>query len=275
MDDTRRILEAQKISRYEAHWARARSISYGDTYGPIPEEDLNALRMNNAEDGPSELPQTDYGCYAGKSQASVIFKNLAPRLVDYIDQAEAVIGCVAWLTHPNILAALAKKPASIIVQKEDLWRPDVGQSRRSKTDLREAYLRVNKVLERIELPGIVPSLSSHTETADESAVRCVGNLNSAKNPAHPRMHHKFLVFCEYKTVSVDQDFEFTKAVPYAVWTGSFNFTYNAGRSFENALYVRDKELADAYAREFAQVYAFSEPLDWEAEWVHPEHRIGS
>jgi len=59
------------------------------------------------------------------------------------------------------------------------------------------------------------------------------------------------------------------------WTGSFNFTKNAGYSLENALIVRDKRIVSAYVNEFAQVAAVSEPLDWETSWSNPQHFIGS
>jgi hypothetical protein len=61
----------------------------------------------------------------------------------------------------------------------------------------------------------------------------------------------------------------------AVWTGSFNPTQNATRSLENAVFIRDAEIAAAYGREFEQVVLMSEPLDWESPWVCPEWRIGT
>ena len=54
-------------------------------------------------------------------------------------------------------------------------------------------------------------------------------------------------------------------VPKVVWTGSFNFTINAGRSL----------VAAAYAHEWSQVAALSEPLDWASEWMAPEYRLGT
>ncbi len=35
------------------------------------------------------------------------------------------------------------------------------------------------------------------------------------------------------------------------------------------------EIMAAYAREWFQVYAISEPLDWESEWCEPQYRIGT
>jgi phosphatidylserine/phosphatidylglycerophosphate/cardiolipin synthase-like enzyme len=63
--------------------------------------------------------------------------------------------------------------------------------------------------------------------------------------------------------------------PYAAWTGSFNFTLNAASSLENAVILREPTLVNAYYEEWAQVLAVSEPLDWTADWVEPDWRIGS
>lgn len=102
------------------------------------------------------------------------------------------------------------------------------------------------------------------------AVRCVGNLNREKSPAFPRMHNKFLVFCNI------EDREGCEIVePYAVWSGSFNFTYNAANSLENAVLIRQPEIVKAYYREFGQIMALSEPLNWDSEWSAPEWRIGT
>jgi phosphatidylserine/phosphatidylglycerophosphate/cardiolipin synthase-like enzyme len=61
----------------------------------------------------------------------------------------------------------------------------------------------------------------------------------------------------------------------AVWTGSFNLTFNAQQSLENAVLLREPALVEAYFHEFGQIMAISEQLDWESDWVEPEHRIGT
>jgi len=63
--------------------------------------------------------------------------------------------------------------------------------------------------------------------------------------------------------------------PYEVWTGSFNFTKNATYSFENAVLSKDQNIVGAFFREFGQIAALSESLDWETEWTAPDWRIGS
>lgn len=89
------------------------------------------------------------------------------------------------------------------------------------------------------------------------AIRCVGNLNADRSPAMPRMHHKFMLFCD------------KYGVPYQVWTGSFNFTQNGTRSLENAVVISEPSIVAAYWQEWAYVYALSENLDWMQEWCNP------
>lgn len=76
----------------------------------------------------------------------------------------------------------------------------------------------------------------------------------------------------------EDDFDSSEGLtvqPYGVWTGSFNFTKNAGHSLENAVYLEDKAIVNAYANEFAQIFALSEPLNWESVWSCPEFRVGT
>ena len=68
----------------------------------------------------------------------VYFWHLEKHLIHHIMTAEIVVGCVASITHQSILQALAKVPqgVSIIVQKEDFLRPDLGSNRNWRTELR-------------------------------------------------------------------------------------------------------------------------------------------
>lgn len=86
------------------------------------------------------------------------------------------------------------------------------------------------------------------------------------------MHHKFIVLCREVE---SEPHTYMNYNPYEVWTGSFNFTKNAGSSFENAIVLKDVHLVKAFFSEFAQIAALSEPLDWESEWVQPQWRLGS
>ncbi len=213
-------------------------------------------------------PQADHGMSA-VAKVEVIFRNHRARLLDEIARCDVVLGCVAWLTDSAVLGALANcQHVSIVVQKEDFLRPDLGQA--WGQHLRRLYDALPSPLLRYDLPGGVSGLNYASDPAI-APVRCVGNHNRDRQPAWPRMHNKFLVFC-------DQDQDSTSApavVPRRVWTGSYNISLNAAASWENAVLIDSAEVADAYAREFAQILTFSEPLDWTSDWVSPEYRIGS
>lgn len=201
-------------------------------------------------------------------QVKVYFKNLEEQLIKHINDADSVFGCVAWLTSERLLYALSKKSTSIVVQKEDLWRPDLDAERHFnwKEKLRTQYNSIQTKYCRYDLPG--PGLSIGGDPTIEG-IRCVGYYNRERKPASPRMHHKFLVFTK-KSPRGDN-----MPSPYAVWTGSFNFTYNGTQSFENAVYIDDDCIAWSYFSEYQQILALSEPLDWMSDWCEPEWRIGS
>lgn len=247
---------------------------------------LNDLRIDadSFEKNPDTGRYENVRTYEQKDYSlpgEVLFKNLADALITLIDDADCVLACVAWLTCPRILKALSKKQCSIVVNKEDFLRPD-GAS--SQAPLRDSYDRLRGLAEDIwGAPGIAPELSSGS-SHELSAVRCMGERGSRTTP---RMHHKFAVFCQIldhpKYVFNDEGWAAPNNVdgwgryikPYAVWTGSFNWTWNGSQSLENAVILRDPKIASAYAEEWAQVLALSEPLDWSSKYAEPDLRIGT
>ena len=197
---------------------------------------------------------------------SVYFRDLEERLIDCIGKYDAVVGCVAWLTNERILDALSKVECAIVVQKEN-WN----------NRLRLMYDNLNFSLDRYWVGGVISNMSVACDPTIQG-VRCVGNYNYEKKPAFPRMHNKFLVFCEtYEGADNEEDGDFHPPgiIPKCVWTGSFNLTQNAVLSLENAVILRQPEIANAYFNEWLQIEAISEPLDWESHWCAPEWRIGT
>jgi hypothetical protein len=247
--------------------------------------DLNKLGVENHNDYHHE-PIIKGPVASG--QTIVYFRDLEQYLIQHINEADAVLGCIAWLTNKSILSALIQKnPVALVVQKEDFLRPDIGSTSRWKYELRKWYDALQCTWDRYYLPGIVSSLSVCRDPT-MAPIRCVGNHNSKKYPAFPRMHHKFVVFCRIDTKKVWGEWRIIDGVeagagwiddpyltPYAVWTGSFNFTENACRSLENALYITDTNIVRAYVHEWAHIESLSEPLDWESEWIEPQWRIGT
>lgn len=213
------------------------------------------------------------GNYARSSRTvarglDVHFDDLEIRLIQQIERHDVILGCVAWLTNERILRALAGKQVAIVVQKEDFLRPDSGRRSRS---LRQLYDALQSP-ERFQLPGTAGNLSTCADSSFQ-AVRCVGNHNSDRRPAFPRMHHKFCVFGMRRPRSDVEEYE--RFSFDSVWTGSFNWTHNATKSLENALVIREPAVVDGYLDEFGHVFALSEPLDWTSPWCEPEWRIGT
>jgi hypothetical protein len=240
-----------------------------------PTVDLTQITIVNA-DGP-EVEQEDHSTAKPAVDTEVVFRQHRDRLLGLVAEYPYVLGCVAWLTDMRVLDALAtRQGVSILVQKEDFLRPDLDGAADFAVALRRAYDRLQWI-SRYGAPGVASSLSVCCDDRTDP-VRCVGNYNAEKHPAWPRMHNKFLVFCaEDHIESTSREYDNSRDVlrPEVVWTGSYNITFNAHKSFENAVILRDPDIAAAYAREWAQLLALSEPLDWEARWCAPEYRIGT
>lgn len=245
--------------------------------------DLNKLIIADA-DG-SGFALEDFRAESIDGKTTVLFKNLENELITRIRSADVVIGCVAWLTSEPILRELARKAGvSLVVQKEDFLRPDLAPTNNWRRRLRKLYLDLPATLSRYD-GGFAETrlhLMSFATDPTIDAVRCVGNHNAAKASAFPRAHHKFVVFCKrHSETSSSSNYprenaKYTNSFePYEVWTGSFNFTKNATFSFENAVVSCDPNIVAAFTKEFGQIAALSEPLDWESIWVAPEWRVGT
>jgi hypothetical protein len=236
--------------------------------------DLNKQLIRN-RDGEDD-PLKDFSTHSSDRSVQVYFKDIESHLLRHIAAADVVVGCVAWLTSTSILKGLArKKGVSIIVQKEDFLRPDSYPRGNWALKQRELYKSLPAMLTRYDssLDGTAVHMMSYCGDPTIDAVRCVGGHNARKHSAFPRAHHKFIVLCK-ETASTDSDNELAFS-PYEVWTGSYNFTQNAARSFENAIVLKDTKVVNAFFQEWAQIAALSEPLDWDEPWVRPQWRIGS
>lgn len=235
---------------------------------------MNLNEMQVTTDGGFE-PVKDNSTKAGNVE--VYFRNIEEELVKKIRAHDISLGCVAWLTSAPILKELANTEAQVIVQKEDFLRPDVGARPHTwKAWLRRMYSRIEFNIDRYAFPYL--GGFSYAGDPGMEGVRCVGNHNRDRNPAFPRMHNKFMVFGRLETrsgVNHGERFEYERVVPEAVWTGSFNFTRNAGMSLENALYITEPSIVEAYFNEYQQIAALSEPLNWSSDWCAPEWRLGT
>jgi len=220
-----------------------------------------------------------------KATIETHFKNLDQVLVEKIRQSEAVVGCVAWLTHEGILNALAKTKhgVSIVIQKEDFLRPDINQSGVNfSLRMRELYDQLKPITnwgersfrKKIDQSGFDSNSTNEWYMAAQEpvdiSIRCVGYRKGINEFALPRMHHKFLVFCKVVDESGYPFTEYEKYRPYAVWTGSFNMTKNGTMSLENGVYIESDDISLSYYKEWINMLLLSEALDWESEWAAPD-----
>jgi len=238
----------------------------------MPTLNLNELLIPDADGNDQKL--NDFSVQS--DNLSIYFRNLEDNLVNHIKSADIILGAVAWLTSYPVLDALAQdnKDVVFVIQKEDFLRPDMGQFKGFKNILKKKYGKLKNNLTRYDfIDTILPNMSFSSDPSI-APVSCVGNINNAKVAAFPRMHNKFLIFAKRNNDSELTNDEKT-IIPYAVWTGSYNITKNASMSFENALYITDLKIVNAFYKEFAQIIALSESLDWFKDWVEPQWRIGT
>jgi hypothetical protein len=243
--------------------------------------DLNGTFINGA-DGQPARPMYRPHASSRDYRVHAYFDKIEDRLVGAIQCAPAVVGCVAWLTNHHILDALSDCLAvSIVIQKEEFYRRAGSDRAEGPGSLRHRYDRLPSKLNRFYenigiLTGMEPLFKpGRADAARIEAVRCVGGFNRQGSASFPRMHHKFIVLCHLDArdpACVGSGL--SQLIPYEVWTGSFNFTANATRSFENVVRMHEPTLAAAYALEWSNLAAISEPLDWSSDDPSPEWRLG-
>ncbi|XWV24992.1 putative phospholipase D/nuclease [Tupanvirus deep ocean] len=197
------------------------------------------------------------------------FEKLEEHLIEYIEKATYVIGCVAWLTNPNIIEALENtKGVKIIINKEEYLNSNMqkGQKFFYKC-LRGKYNEIPDLFNTncfcckknvINCPNFNKIFSPIFATDNLEKKICDDNR---KNGAiltcgivnnFSKMHHKFLIF-------------FSDAFdPIGLWTGSYNLSKTSNFSLENALYITDKYVINEYIKEFYAIYSFSESYNWKS-----------
>jgi hypothetical protein len=238
---------------------------------------LNEIGLPHADFGVVQQWDTSYP----DERVAVYFRNIKRHLISHIRKADYVFGCVAWLTDDEILVELSqKKGVCILVQKEDFLRPG-SQDERDDPSWRENLHSLYSAIpgtERFSFHGcgIAASLSTCADQ-DMDAIRCVGVKQNAWRSA-ARMHNKFALFCKalsHRSPHPEQEWQPLWDVPFGVWTGSYNWSKAATRSFENCVYIEEPKAVKGFYVEFQQILALSEPCDWETKWVNPEYRIGT
>jgi hypothetical protein len=239
-------------------------------------ENLNSRRVSNELDNHDYTPPD----VVQSENITVYFRDLESHLVEKINQYPVVVGCVAWLTNDSILDALAtRERVSIVIQKEDFLRPDSGEWSGKKLRKKYGQLPPGVTLGQGEDWGILLNRLSYGSPCDAPPVNWMGNFNWDQSPSFPRMHNKFMVFCDIEVEVEDGEEMRDCFTPKAVWTGSFNMTHNATLSMENAVFITDNVIANSYYYQWQYILSLSEKIDneyWHREWWFPDiPRIGS
>ena len=218
------------------------------------DDDSTALRTSPARYDDERITQDDIPQITESSGSVIVyFEDIEDRPVDFISESKAVVSCVAWLTSEPVLQAMKGRPVNLIIQKEEILRPDSSPRR---ADLRTQYSALVGFAEgeRYSWPEPVSRLS-YLGDPTLDAVRCLGKHNSQSRSAIPRMHHKFLVSGSWIApvlgeIEGDREWSPYRSEARRVWAGRYNPTRNAKRSLKNAVVINDKKIAERYFREF-------------------------
>lgn len=170
------------------------------------------------------------------------FDNIKTELLNYIESAHSVVGCVAWITDWDILDALTRRPGGVaLIQHNEKY--GVGKGQFASARQNRAWSKRLKIV-----TNSLPSLNSIPLCLRERPLSAAIRQNVPilrVGSGVKRMHHKFIIFVD----------ELGKAT--GVWNGSFNFSKAAAQSLENACVYNDERIANVFLDEFLQVYTIA------------------
>lgn len=220
---------------------------------------------------------------------SAYFRNIKAELIANINKADAVFGCVAWLSNPDIINALASREILSVVISEKQDVKSISDLKLHKNwitpthlanNFNHFYTLTNSITLGVEDISLNLPLCSIRQLRERD-IWVEENVRDKHDGDSPYLHNKFVVFAslEYSKENLqDASIEYwgnktegdpqgyirrnAKPIinPYAVWTGSFNFSSAAERHLENAVLIHGNSIAEKYFREFAQIYLLSTRL---------------
>lgn len=212
----------------------------------------------------TEEPQQDFEVWKEKSDSSYFechFRDIEDHLLQAIyDWNDIIVGCIYTLTSDRVVDALVRNcpGVSIVIQKTD-WLMRADSWFRPTLEF-----LADHGLPREIMPWPLDRMDGEPYVDDRPYVEGIRCLGYSAGIYTPKMHNKFLVFCHLEDGAL---------VGKKVWTGSFNLTATAGKSFENAILIDDEDIATAYLNEYAQICTLSEPVVWKTSHPNPTWRL--
>jgi phosphatidylserine/phosphatidylglycerophosphate/cardiolipin synthase-like enzyme len=174
---------------------------------------------------------------------TAFFDNISESFLAALEELQpaALVGCQFFFSDSAVIEYLKRKriPVSIIVQKQKLWKC-------RSYNPRKRYQAQNAMQLRTGYDALTPL------PGESAAVRCYGPMYStrSKRPT-PILHHKVFIFLD----ALNQ--------PFALFTGSYNFSNWACKNEENALLIKSPtSTLRAYVAEWQRLKDGSEPLDF-------------
>lgn len=157
-----------------------------------------------------------------------------------------IVGCVAWFNSNDIVDALSSnaKAVSFIVNNEDYKKWGFGSVNRKKFENLPAF---NRPFSQVWGKKIECELSILKQTYPP--VRAFGVASEEKTLINAStMHSKFMVICDENDM------------PWALWSGTNNFTEKSKRNLENAFFFISPRLAMFYFLHFSRTFVLSSEL---------------
>ena len=170
----------------------------------------------------------------------VYFDDLMDHLCEHISEADEAYGCAFRLTNERVIEALGgTNSCQILVDKGN----QVSMERYHKLKCTRS---ADAFFEEYSM-----AFNDGTWGRPLEPIRVVGSHTDGVG----LMHQKFMIFVRTTDSRGQKIFD-----PYGIWMGSCNFSCNADRSLEGAIFSRDRTLVRCFLKNYVEVLARSESL---------------
>ncbi len=183
-------------------------------------------------------------------------------VLNLIRNADAVVVSCYVLSRRPLFEALAQKERVLMLcHKTDMAGP--ADARNAKPFVQRVRALQGREFAPSELAPAAPWFQHCVPVKKVPVARCLGDFQSDRTV--PLMHDKTIVALRKST-------DAQTYYPYALWTGTNNFTENATRSVGVGMIVDHPETAAMRLNDILNYVLSSEPVPWCHQALTPEWR---
>lgn len=233
----------------------------------IRKHGLERLRVEQVLDTESHkyvnlVPPTPSDTGTRKLACRYVMRRQEECILQLVDKADAIVVSCYMMSRQPFFDALAQKDrVFLLCHKTNLVGPTEARSAQPFLKRLAVLRKQSRQFQTSELRTSVPWLERTLPRKTLPLARCVGAYQDSFTT--PLMHDKTVIALRKKK---------TQYIPFALWTGTNNFTENATRSIGAGTLIEDPHTAMLRLNDILNYTLSSEPIPWRSQRLQPQWR---